>query len=129
MTTIATLFSGGEGVGVGAKAAGLDHLWGIEYDDAIASVARANGSRRTRTIKGQSIARFLTALAENFDTARTIRVYSSEGFVANSYKYRADITFIEAARTENGFNVYAGTGDAKRSHGAGSTMTINGRAI
>ena len=43
MTTIATLFSGGEGVGIGAKAAGLDHLWGVEYDDAIASVARLNG--------------------------------------------------------------------------------------
>ena len=43
MTTIGTLFSGGEGVGVGAKQAGLDHLWGVEYDDAIAQVARNNG--------------------------------------------------------------------------------------
>lgn len=43
MTTIATLFSGGEGVGVGARMAGLAHLWGIEYDAAIADVARANG--------------------------------------------------------------------------------------
>lgn len=41
--TIATLFSGGEGVGVGAKQAGLTHLWGVEYDDAIAQVARNNG--------------------------------------------------------------------------------------
>jgi DNA (cytosine-5)-methyltransferase 1 len=43
MTTIGTLFSSGEGVGVGARQAGLDHLWGIEYDDAIAQVARLNG--------------------------------------------------------------------------------------
>ena len=41
--TIATLFSGGEGVGVGARAAGLEHIWGIEYDDGIAQVARENG--------------------------------------------------------------------------------------
>ena len=41
--TIATLFSGGEGVGCGARAAGLRHLWGIEVDDAIAQVARDNG--------------------------------------------------------------------------------------
>jgi site-specific DNA-cytosine methylase len=41
--SIATLFSGGEGVGVGAQAAGLKHLWGIECDDGIAAVARANG--------------------------------------------------------------------------------------
>ena len=43
MKTIATIFSGGEGVGVGARQAGLDHLWGVEMDDAIAQVARDNG--------------------------------------------------------------------------------------
>lgn len=43
MTTIATLFSGGEGVGIGARQAGLTHLWGIEYSDDIANVARMNG--------------------------------------------------------------------------------------
>ena len=43
MRTIATLFSGGEGVGVGARDAGLRHLWGIEIDDAVAQVARDNG--------------------------------------------------------------------------------------
>lgn len=43
MTTIGTIFSGGEGVGVGAKAAGLTHLWGVEYEDKIADVARMNG--------------------------------------------------------------------------------------
>lgn len=43
VATIATLFSGGEGVGCGARAAGLKHLWGIEYDDDIAQVARDNG--------------------------------------------------------------------------------------
>jgi len=43
MATIATLFSGGEGVGIGAEAAGLRHLWGIELDEAVAQVARNNG--------------------------------------------------------------------------------------
>lgn len=43
MSSIATLFSGGEGVGVGARLAGLQHLWGIEIDDAVAQVARNNG--------------------------------------------------------------------------------------
>lgn len=41
--TIGTLFSGGEGVGIGARAAGLRHVWGIEYDDDIAQIARDNG--------------------------------------------------------------------------------------
>lgn len=43
MLTIATLFSGGEGVGIGARAAGLRHLWGIECDADIAAVACING--------------------------------------------------------------------------------------
>jgi len=43
LMTIATLFSGGEGVGCGSRAAGLKHLWGIEIDDAVARVARDNG--------------------------------------------------------------------------------------
>jgi DNA (cytosine-5)-methyltransferase 1 len=43
--TMGTLFSGGEGVGTGAKAAGYRHLWGIEYKPEIAAVAEANGFR------------------------------------------------------------------------------------
>lgn len=41
--SIATMFGGGEGVGEGAKMAGLIHLWGIEHDPKIADVARMNG--------------------------------------------------------------------------------------
>ena len=43
MKTFATMFSGGELFGIGAEQAGYKHLWGIEYDDKIASVARLNG--------------------------------------------------------------------------------------
>src|SRR5690348_486471 len=43
MPTIATLFSGGNGVGVGARAAGIDHLWSIEFDPRVAAVAEQNG--------------------------------------------------------------------------------------
>lgn len=39
MTTIYTLFRGGNGVGVGAEAAGITELGGVEYDKDIASVA------------------------------------------------------------------------------------------
>jgi len=43
--TIATLFSGGEGVGIGARAAGYRHLWGIERNAGVARVAERNGFR------------------------------------------------------------------------------------
>jgi len=41
--TIATLFSGFEGFGVGARAAGYTHLWGVEFSPALAAVAERNG--------------------------------------------------------------------------------------
>lgn len=43
MKTIATLFTGGGLFDIGAMQAGYQHVWGIEYDDKIASVARQNG--------------------------------------------------------------------------------------
>jgi site-specific DNA-cytosine methylase len=43
MKTVATLCAGGELFGVGARAAGLRHLWGIESEPAIARVAEDNG--------------------------------------------------------------------------------------
>ena len=43
MTTFASLFTGGNGAGLGAKQAGLTDLWGVEHDDALANGARANG--------------------------------------------------------------------------------------
>lgn len=45
MRTIATLFGGIEGVGVGARAAGYTHLWGIEWSARLAAVAEMNGFR------------------------------------------------------------------------------------
>jgi DNA (cytosine-5)-methyltransferase 1 len=43
MLTFASLFTGGGGADLGAKAAGLMPIWGIELDSAVAEVARANG--------------------------------------------------------------------------------------
>lgn len=41
--TGATLFTGGGGADIGMKLAGINPLWGIEYDSDIAEVARTNG--------------------------------------------------------------------------------------
>lgn len=43
MTTTASIFTGGGLVEVGAQAAGMTPLWGVESVDAIAQVARNNG--------------------------------------------------------------------------------------
>jgi len=38
-----TMFSGGDGAGIAMKMLGVSHVGGIEWDDEIAAVARANG--------------------------------------------------------------------------------------
>lgn len=43
ISTFATLFSGGELAGVGLRNLGLRHLWGVEINAEIASVAEVNG--------------------------------------------------------------------------------------
>jgi len=43
MKTLATLFTGGGLFDIGAKAAGYETIWGMEWDDKIATVARMNG--------------------------------------------------------------------------------------
>ena len=43
MKTTASMFTGGGLFDMGAIAAGYTHIWGIEWDDKIAAVARSNG--------------------------------------------------------------------------------------
>lgn len=47
MKTFASLFTGGGLADVGAKAAGLDHIWGVELMPEIAHVADTNGFETT----------------------------------------------------------------------------------
>jgi hypothetical protein len=89
---------------------------------------KVNGRARTRTI-GKAEAQEIIELVANADESiHTIRVYSRDGFVPNSYKYRCDIRYFEAIRKSDGFVIRASYGDAKRSHGQGALVTINGRA-
>lgn len=55
MKTIASLFSGGSGVEIGAKAAGLKPIWGVEIDPEIAAIYAAN-------IRHQPIVKSVTAV-------------------------------------------------------------------
>lgn len=48
MTSIGTLFGGFGGVDIGARQAGLELAWGVEYDAAIAEVANANLGNHVR---------------------------------------------------------------------------------
>lgn len=89
---------------------------------------RVNGRARARTIGRDEAQEIIDLVAKADETVNTIRVYSREGFVPNSYKYRCDIRYFEANRKEGKLVIGASYGDAKRSHGNGALVTVNGRA-
>lgn len=102
----------------------------LNQTDLIEKVAKANSSRKTRILRQSDIQQFIELVNEATPETHTIRVYSSDGFVPNAYKYRADISYLQANRNpETGeFEIGASTCDAKRSHANGSLVTVNGRA-
>lgn len=105
----------------------------ITINDLQEKVSKANSTSKARILRPADVAQFVELVneKENDATVQTIRVYSSDGFVPNSYKYRADISYLQATRNaETGkFEVGAGTVDAKRSRGNGALVTINSRAL
>lgn len=103
-------------------------------NEIIATAAqKANGRRKDRIVTKNDILRFEEMVNQYLDNReiKSIRVYSSHGFVANSYKWRAEISVLQATRNEEtGELVISGfTVDAKRSYGSGALVTINGRAV
>lgn len=84
-----------------------------------------------RTITSREEDEFLDLCKKFLDNpkVKTIRVYSFQGFVPNSYRYPCPIEYAQATRQGNGQWIYSiGTCDAKRPFGRGPLITINGRA-
>jgi hypothetical protein len=97
-------------------------------NDLMEMAKKANGRARARTIGEAEAQAMLNLVADADDTVNTIRVYSQNGFVPNSYKYRCDIRYFEANRRDGELVIGASTTDAKRSRGVGALVTVNGRA-
>lgn len=98
-------------------------------NDLMEMAAKVNGRAKQRTIGMVEAETMLQEIRSAGDNVNTIRVYSRDGFVPNSYKYRVVICYFEAYRNEDGsFNVIASQSDAKRSRGQGALVTVNGRA-
>jgi hypothetical protein len=94
-------------------------------------IKSTNGTRKARTLDARDAERFTELFNQHKDNqeVHTIRVYSGQGFVANAYKYRADICALQATRQANGeWDIRGIVVDAKRSHGNGALATVNGRA-
>ncbi len=80
-------------------------------EEILSAMKHANGSRRQRTLSANDAAKFEALVDENKDNqaVTSIRVYSSEGSVPNAYKYRAEISVLQAARSlETGLLMISG---------------------
>ena len=97
-------------------------------NDLMEMAKEANGRARVRTIGETEAQAILNLVADADDTVDTIRVYSHDGFVPNSYKFPCDIRYFAASRRDGELVISASTTDAKRSRGQGALVTVNSRA-
>jgi hypothetical protein len=78
-------------------------------------------SKTARTITWD---RVRIAIRASKRAKKRVRVYSSDGFVPNSYKWRCGIQYCEVRRDEGKLIVRTGWSSAQRSHGAGSLVVV-----
>lgn len=91
--------------------------------------ARVLEGRRTERTLTESDARVFLATVGRYPTAK-VRVYAQRGaFVATKYKYSAPITILEYTPDDvvGPAQIVVSEGDAKRPHGKGPWVTVNGR--
>lgn len=87
------------------------------------------GRRKVRTLSQGDVSRFIELLRKHRQSANRIRVYSADGFVPNSYTYRADIDYIEGHKDDAGvWHVHISSTGAQRPRGRGALATVDGRA-
>ena len=60
-------------------------------------------------------------------TGKPVRVYSNDGFVANSYGYQPRIDYVGKIYVDGKKKLFIGQGDASRSNGKGALVTVNNR--
>ena len=66
----------------------------------------------------------LVAIRESRVAKKRVRVYSSAGFVPNSYRSRCVIQYVEGIKTDNGWTFRTGWTGAQRSRGNGSLVVV-----
>lgn len=95
---------------------------GEEVIRALAPLFGKPGLSTRRAIDDEEVT---TALDRLPSATKRVRVYSSWGFVPNSYKYRAEIQFVEAEIDDDGDWVWTVKwGRAQRSNGRGDTVVV-----
>jgi hypothetical protein len=91
--------------------------------ESIMEEARRLEGRARKRCLSRGDAKVFVELRED-NPGKRVRVYSCQGFVPNSYHYRADITFVECG--PNG-SIVVGRTAASRSNGRGSLRVVGNR--
>ena len=100
-----------------------------EIQEMIKRAATLKGLRRNRYLTENEITTMATLDRKKSLIGKTIRIYSNDGFVANSYKYRADIDYIERYYDDKGIKHFiVSQTRAQRAHGIAPKITVNNRA-
>ncbi len=93
----------------------------------LTAAKRLEGKSRARCLTASDVCRLYAACAAYDGEIKSARAYAGNGaFVLNSYKWRAEITYVAAGMW--GIPHVGRTG-AHRSYGNGAGTTINGRAV
>lgn len=96
----------------------------LDISEIMEKAARVEGKSRRRTLSKRDAEDFVR-LCINNPRAR-VRVYSSDGFVPNSYTQKAEITYVE--RTFDG-DIVVSRASAKRPFGCGETQIVQASAL
>lgn len=92
---------------------------------AIARKLRAElGKQGLATRRACSIHEIVEAMRATRSAKKRVRIYSTQGFVPSSYKWRCEIQYIEASRTEDGWTFRSGWTGAQRSRASGNLTVI-----
>jgi hypothetical protein len=77
--------------------------------------------KTARTISWVDVQKAVRA-AKNAKTR--VRIYSQDGFVPNSYKWRCQIQWCEVSRVDGTLNIRTGWSPAQRSNAAGNLFVV-----
>ncbi len=101
-----------------------------EYQQLVKKAEELKGRRKKRFISELEIDKMRILDRKLSLKGKRIRIYSFDGFVANSYKYKADIDYIERQYDSDGNKkIIIGQTSAKRPFGNAPLIAVNNKGI
>ena len=91
---------------------------------ALRSLFSAVPAKSTKTARAIDRDDVRIAIRKAAEAKKRVRVYSSAGFVPNSYRYTCRIQYVEGIKTEDGWRFSTGWTGAQRANAAGQLVVV-----